>query len=66
MRRQSKEAKKFLEKLELCRQVEADPRAVDDNPHLPGLLHGIFLRLCSGNITENAVGGVNGPEKRGW
>jgi len=61
-----KEAYKFLAKLELCRlQVIADPESVSRNPHLDDLLHRIYLRLCGGNIEDNAVGRVNGPEAQG-
>jgi hypothetical protein len=55
----------FVKLLDLCWfQVEADPGAFTDNPHLYDMLHSIYLRLCGGDIIENAVGGVHGPETR--
>ena len=54
----------FVKLLDLCRiQAEADPEAVTQNPHLYRMLHGIYLRLCGGNIDENSIGEVKGAER---
>lgn len=45
----------FVELLERCRaQVEGDPSNWDDNAHLYMLLERIHLRLCHGNIPDQA------------
>jgi hypothetical protein len=47
----------FVALLDKCReQVTALPEAYTDNPHLYEILHRVYLRLCSGNIEENAAG----------
>ena len=46
----------FVELLERCLlQVRHDPSGYENNPHLYGLLHKIFLRLCHGNIPDHAI-----------
>jgi len=41
--------KAFVALLDQCRaQVEEDPSGYLGNPHLYGLLHRIYLRLCHG------------------
>ena len=46
----------FVALLDRCKaQVEADPESYLENLHLYGLQHGIFLRLCHGNIPEYAI-----------
>lgn len=48
--------------LEICRlQVAEDPSGVTANPHLYGLLHQIYLRLCHGNIPEHTLDVSAGP-----
>jgi hypothetical protein len=62
---EAKTADDFLNLLEkCCIQVEADPEAFTNNPQLWDFLWSIWLRLCGGDVIENAVGGIHGPETR--